>query len=85
MGKALLPVSLSLLEMMFQLPSGYKIIASHGEMGEHFMQFLVESPDIPGVEEGQPLPEMMPLAQALNHPFDPDFKRIIVNPKLRST
>lgn len=80
MGKAILPVMFSFLEEIFQLPEGYKIIATH--MEEHFVQFLVESPDIPDVPTGSALPEMTLLAQVVQHPFDPDFKRLIVNPKI---
>ncbi len=83
MGKAILPVQFSLLEQMFQLPTGYKIIATHMEEG--FVQFLVESPDIDDAVEGSALPEMMLHVQMLPHPFDPDFRRLIVNPKLRNT
>lgn len=80
MGIATLPVSYSLLEEMFHLPEGYKIVATH--MEDHFVQFLVESQDIHTVPEGSAPPEMTLLVQAVSHPSDPDFKRVIVTPKI---
>ena len=62
MGMAILRVSRELLRQVLCLPEGTEIvdISPHTFFDTHQFAFKVESPDLPLVEQGQPLPTVEP-------------------------
>ena len=85
MGKAILSVSSSLLEIALHLPEDYHITAAHSEMGTPVVQLLVESPLLPEVTPGASLPEMDLCATVewVEWPDGVDYQKIIVTPHLK--
>jgi hypothetical protein len=81
MGYATLPVHRTLLERMFALPEDYRIVSVNQYDG-HTEDFIIESPQLPDVPDGMALPRMTLHATVEYHPDDPDYRKIIVVPKL---
>jgi len=83
MGKAILPVRLSLLKEMFMLPGDYQITATAPDPGHEAVNFLIESPEIPAGDEGTPLRNMMLRYTVDPHPDDPEYRKITVAPEFK--
>lgn len=82
MGKAVLPVALTLLKSMFMLPEECQMVSVVQDTWYELANFLIESPNLPDGVEGELLPRMTLHVSVEHHPDDPSFRKITVTPKL---
>jgi hypothetical protein len=81
-GRAILPVTFTLLEQLFQLPNGYEIIACRDDPGEQRVEFLVESEAISTGARDRPLPQMWLEVHVDYLRGNTEYKKITVTPKV---
>lgn len=78
---ALVPVSFGVLEQLLRLPEECHIVGVT-DSGNRAFDFILESPDVPAVADGQALPRGEVRYVTETHPTHPDFKRMTVEVRL---
>ena len=82
MGYATLPITLDLIEDMFQLPEDYKIVSAHYDMAYKKLTFLVESKIVEDVPEGEKMPELRVIVRVESLLGHPDYRKFTVTPEI---